>query len=371
MANLRYNPTSVSPPGATLCDLLEERGISQKVLSLRLGRSDKNLSQIVNGKAPITPELAVNLEQVLGTPARFWLERESRYQEWLVRSNAMEPTNDDRDWARSFNYAKMAEYGWVPPAAGPREKYSNLLHFFAVVNRSAFCAWAASLSPQFRRSAARTDKDHLIAAWLRQGEIKAEEVAAGEFDEKSFGGAVNFARTLTCKPPGEFIPALTEAFTRCGVVVLFVPELPGMGVSGATRWLTPSKALIQITLHYETNDILWFTIFHEACHILRHQKRAMYLETIGTKSLEEIEADTFAANLLIPPHLYHKFTARNDLEREAIDEFASSLGIAPAIVIRRLQNDGLLSNDSPLNGLKLRYMWSDEQTAGTVADLVQ
>jgi len=111
MANLRYNPTSVSPPGATLCDLLEERGISQKVLSLRLGRSDKNLSQIVNGKAPITPELAVNLEQVLGTPARFWLERESRYQEWLVRSNAMEPTNDDLDWARRFNYAKMAEYG--------------------------------------------------------------------------------------------------------------------------------------------------------------------------------------------------------------------------------------------------------------------
>lgn len=87
MPNLEYRPTSVSPPGETLNDLLEEKGISQKLLSLRLGRSDKNLSQIVNGKAPITPELALDLERVLGTPARFWLAREARYQEWLSRSS--------------------------------------------------------------------------------------------------------------------------------------------------------------------------------------------------------------------------------------------------------------------------------------------
>jgi addiction module HigA family antidote len=359
MPNVHYNPTSVSTPGTTLFDLLEERGISQRVLSLRLGRSNKNLSQIVNGKAPITPDLAIDLERVLGTPARFWLERESRYQEWLTRANAPEPSSEDLEWARSFTYPRMAEYSWVPPTTIAREKYHHLLRYFGVVNRSAYNAWAASLSPQFRRSAAAADKDHLIAAWLRQGELQAEDVDAYTYDEKSFGDAVNHARTLTCKAPNEFVSELRERFSKCGVVVLFVPELPSMGVSGATRWITPSKALIQITLRYKTNDCLWFTVFHETCHILRHQKRAVYLETDGMKSPEEIEADTFAANHLIPPHGYRKFTERHDFDRLSIEEFAQSIGIAPGIVVGRLQKDSFLSWESPLNLLKIKYKWAN------------
>ena len=71
MRNNEYNPTSVTPPGDTLSDLLEERGITQRSLSIRLERSSKNLNQIINGKAPISTELACDLERVLGTPARF------------------------------------------------------------------------------------------------------------------------------------------------------------------------------------------------------------------------------------------------------------------------------------------------------------
>lgn len=357
MPNLHYKPTRVSPPGATLCDLIEERGISQKLLGLRLGRSDKNLSQIVNGKAPVTPELAIDLERVLGTPARFWLERESRYQEWLTRSNAPDPTQEDLAWARSFTYPKMAEYGWVPPTTIASEKFHNLLSFFGVVNRLAYVSWAANLSPQYRRSQPPKDTDHLIAAWLRYGEVQAEVVDSGTYDEKSFGEAVNHARTLTCTAPKMYIPALKESFARCGVVLLFIPELPRMGVSGATRWLTPSKALIQITLNYRTDDCLWYTIFHETCHILRHQKRAVYLETSGMKSQDEIEADTFAANHLIPTHVYRKFAARHDFERASIEEFSQSIGIAPGIVVGRLQRDDLVAWESPLNNLKVRFQW--------------
>ncbi len=361
MSNMQYNPMSVSPPGATLCDLLEERGISQKVLGLRLGRSDKNLSQIVNGKAPITPELAIDLEQVLGTPARFWLEREARYQEWLSRANTPEPSEEDLNWARSFAYAVMAKYKWVAAASSAREKYYNLLKFFGVVNRAAFVAWTANLSPQYRRSESSQGKDHLIAAWLRQGELEAEDVDAGNYDERYFGEAVNIARTLTCRAPAEFVPELTARFARTGVVLLFVPELPGMGVSGATRWMTPSKALIQITLRYKSNDCLWFTVFHEVCHILRHQKRVVYLETDGEKSSEELEADTFAANHLIPPHLYRKFVENPKFEQSNIEGFAAEIGIASGIVVGRLQKDEHIPWSSPLNSLKIKYHWNHDE----------
>jgi len=359
MPNLEYRPTSVSPPGETLSDILEERGISQKQLSLRLGRSDKNLSQIVNGKAPITSDLALDLERVLGTPARFWLARESRYQEWLSRSSIPEPTEADLDWARSFTYPKMAEYGWVPGTSVAREKFFHLLSFFGVVSRAAYQAWAGNLSPQYRRSETAMDKDHLIAAWLRRGELEAEGVDAVDYDEKGFAAAVDFARTLTCSHPEDFVPEIKKAFAANGVVLLFVPELPSMGVSGATRWLTPSKALIQITLRYRTNDHLWFTIFHESCHILKHQKRVVYLETKGAKSPEEIEADEFSANHMIPPGLFTKFVEAGEFDKASVEAFAESIRISPGIVVGRLQKQGLIPWDS-LNSLKVKFQWSKD-----------
>lgn len=92
MATTQYRPTSVSPPGETLLDMLEERGMTQADLAQRLERSTKNISEIVNGKAPITSELALALEQTLGAPARFWIAREAIYREWLARVNLPEPT---------------------------------------------------------------------------------------------------------------------------------------------------------------------------------------------------------------------------------------------------------------------------------------
>lgn len=357
MPNLEYRPRSVSPPGETLNDLLEEKGISQKLLSLRLGRSDKNLSQIVNGKAPITPELALDLERVLGTPARFWLVREARYQEWLSRSSVPEPTQEDLEWARSFTYKEMAQYGWVPPTSNAREKFRHLLDFFGVVDRSAFVAWTANLSPQYRRSERTVDKDHLIAAWLRRGELEAEDVVTDRYDEKAFNRAVDAALRLTCQAPQEFVPELRESFAKCGVVLLFVPELPGMGVSGATRWLTPHKALIQVTFRYRTNDHLWFTLFHESCHILKHQKRAVYLETKGAKSPDELEADAFAANHMIPARALKRFVEADDFSGTAVRAFAESLRISPGIVVGRLQREQIIGWDA-LNSLKVKFQWA-------------
>jgi len=76
------------------------------------------------------------------------------------------------------------------------------------------------------------------------------------------------------------------------VAVAFVPELPKSRASGATRWLSASKALVQLSLRYKTNDHLWFTFFHEAAHILLHGKRLIFLESHGsTQSDEEKEGN--------------------------------------------------------------------------------
>src|SRR5690606_27160363 len=85
-------------------------------------------------------------------------------------------------------------------------------------------------------------------------------------------------RNLSVHLESGFHHTVTELCASAGVAVVFVPELPRTRVSGATRWLTSDKALIQLSLRYKSDDHLWFTFFHEAGHILLHGKRDMFIE---------------------------------------------------------------------------------------------
>ncbi|AXK90507.1 Lambda-like Cro/C1-type repressor [Cylindrospermopsis raciborskii virus RM-2018a] len=79
-----FTPDWVSPPGDTILDLLEEHNLTQIQLLERLGYTVKHINQLINGKAPINEEIAIKLEQVLGSTAGFWLNREAQYRAQLV-----------------------------------------------------------------------------------------------------------------------------------------------------------------------------------------------------------------------------------------------------------------------------------------------
>jgi HTH-type transcriptional regulator/antitoxin HigA len=126
--------------------------------------------------------------------------------------------------------------------------------------------------------------------------------------------------------------------------------------SGATRWLTPDKALIQLSLRYKTNDHLWFTFFHEAHHILLHGKRQVFLDGDDVAGDQEAEANAFAAGLLIPRDSAARLRTL-DPTPAAVEAFAAEVGVAPGLVVGRLQHEGLVPFASRLNSIKLRYEW--------------
>ncbi|MGH2482537.1 MAG: ImmA/IrrE family metallo-endopeptidase, partial [Ktedonobacteraceae bacterium] len=97
---------------------------------------------------------------------------------------------------------------------------------------------------------------------------------------------------------GELLRLCSEA----GVAVVFVQVLPGVSTCGATRWLTPTKALVQLSLRYKTDDRFWFTFFHEAAHILLHGKRQVFLDFDREQENEEEsekQANAFAIDMLV------------------------------------------------------------------------
>lgn len=75
----------VSPPGDTVQDMLDEQGLTQAELARDMGRPLKTINEIVKGKARITEETALQLEEHLGGTARFWLHREADYRLCLAK----------------------------------------------------------------------------------------------------------------------------------------------------------------------------------------------------------------------------------------------------------------------------------------------
>ena len=93
--------------------------------------------------------------------------------------------------------------------------------------------------------------------------IEAQRIHSAPYNSKKFHVTLRLIRSLTVEPPEVFQAEVVRLCAEAGVVVAFVPELPKIRVSGATRWLTPHKAMMQLNLRYKTDDQLWFTFFHE------------------------------------------------------------------------------------------------------------
>jgi len=77
----RYVPRAFTHPGQTLDAKIQEMGMSVREFSLRMLKSENEVSAIIKGEASVTPELAVSLEEATRIPVRFWLTLQRNYDE--------------------------------------------------------------------------------------------------------------------------------------------------------------------------------------------------------------------------------------------------------------------------------------------------
>lgn len=360
--NLTYRPLDVSPPGDTLAELIDERGIAQAELARRMGRPLNAINEIVLGAKEITEDTALELERVLGTPAHFWLAREARYREYLARKRDAGRAEDRMEWLDKLPLKQLQEAGHLPQgrltAAFKSSLIEPALRFFGVASPEGWEEQYGRVQAAFRRANPTKQTDNAaITAWLRLGEIEALGVALPKFSVELLQANLPAMRALTTRPALEIGKELKHLCAEAGVVLLFVPPFPGTHVSGVARWLG-DRPLIQLSLLGKWNDVFWFSFFHEVAHILRHPKRAVFLDdaSSGTaaQSKEEIEANQFAADVLISPGDRQKL-GQIALTNVGVKACAQVLKIHPGIVVGCLQHMGLVNYASPLTKLKDRY----------------
>ncbi len=360
-----YQPDEVSAPGTTLFDILEERGMTQVELADRTGRPLKTINEIIKGKAIITSETALQLERVLGISAEFWNQREANYRAYLARKKELEQLTAHKNWLKKFPINEMKKRGWLPDHVYTiPDQMISILNFFSVATPEQWELGWTQWRLAFKKSMNLQSDIGSISVWLRKGEIEGEKIHCKPFSKEKLLASLDEIRQLSTEErPQIFIPKLTDIFANCGIAVVFVRPFPKVPVYGASCWLHHGeKALIQLSLRGKTADILWFTIFHEIGHIIKHSKKEFFIELEDksiNKSTEELEADKYAAETLIPSLRLREWLDKNKkLNAGLITNFSKELGIAPGVLVGRLQYIKRIKY-SNFNQLKCRYDWCE------------
>lgn len=354
-----WRPNWSVVPGEILAEALDDREMSQSDLARRMGRPIKTINEIVNGKAAITPETAIQLERTLGISAAFWNNLETRFREARARDASERELERSHAWLANFPVPDLISLGRLNAGSSRTELLVDLLKFFAVSTPKAWEGhWSRPLA-SFRKSS-HASSVYAMATWLRLGELEAEEFWAKPYNERAFLDLVRRARELTrSQPPTAGIARLQAAAADVGVAVVLSPELVGTHLSGAARWIRSDRPLIQISLRHQSEHQFWFTFFHEVRHLLQVRADTVDGSDMAQEgaSEDEKDADEFARETLIPRSAYADFVDTGDLSATAVRSFAALVGVSPGIVVGRLQHEGRVGMNA-LNFLKRRVVWA-------------
>lgn len=343
-------------PGELLAELLEERDLSQAELARLMGRPTKTMNEIVNGKAAITPQTALQLERVLGVSARFWLNAEAAYRHDLARFEEQSTAEEAKPWLQAFPVKDLVKQG-VLSAGTAGSQVLELLAFFGVGSPEAWEAKWARPAVAFRESRARPASSHARAAWLRWGERLSSTANVPPFNEQRLRAVVaDLPRLSRLSPPEAAVEELQHALSTAGVALVLTPEFEGTRLSGAAHWPTPDRPVVQLSGRHRSDDHFWFTALHETWHLLDRPGKdfadADPNDPMATQDETEKRVDAAARETLIPQAALERFLASaQPHDRAQVRAFAAELGIAPGLVVGRLQYDGHLENDE-LNDLK-------------------
>lgn len=365
----KFAPDWVSPPGDTIIDIIEDKGWTQQELAGRIGLSEKHVSQLVNGKVPLTDETALKLSSALGSSVGFWLSREAKYREHLARIEEEKNCSAWTEWLDQLPVKELMETGVITKVRNDSKNKPGIvrecLRFFGIASPTDWHTYYSGMQGSFRRSREEQSDIGSISSWLRLGERESEKHHPIEkYNKTKFTKCLDEIRALTKERAEVFEPKVRKMLNDSGVLLVLVPAIPKAHVSGIARWISPTRPVIQLSLYGKTNDRFWFTFFHECAHILLHagtqeEKRAVFLDDpMSGKSNDpkEIEADLWASNFLIPERYTPQLPTLKS--KTNVVAFADEIGIHPGIVVGRLQHDGLIK-PSWMNDLKQSFRFSN------------
>lgn len=345
------------PPSSTISDLLSKRGMSVADFDAVALLRATSLSDVLAGYRAIDQSMAEALEKHLGGSRGFWIRRERQYRESLA-------VEADQSLARYLQHIlpirDMVAYGWLRAFGRSDSDVDAAIRFFDVTSKEEFKGRYEDLASalSFRRSETFDLEVGALAAWMRAVELEASSISCSAWNRAGLREAVERIKPLTWeREPAQFLPKLRAICAEVGVAVTIVRAPRGCPVSGATKLLSPTKALIALSFRHLTDDHFWFSFFHEVGHLVLHKNEDTFVESTNMEvSRFEDEANRFASSVIVPDEHRKRFEELPANKYEIV-RFSRAVGISPGLIVGQMQHGKMLRHNQ-MNRLKRRFAWT-------------
>ncbi len=281
-------------PGYCIQEIIESDGMSQETFANLLGTTPKNLSILIRGKQRLSMDMAIKLSKMLGTSVEYWINMQNSYDKFVAEMESEKELEEEKRFLKKADVPyfedgiNKLEFDGKLKAVREKLRVSSLL---LLKNRNL----AANLNscPDDLTEENIIGSNIMILIALRQT-IDAEPP---EYNKKKFKKAVEYAAALHDQQP-DSLELIKKAFWDAGVVISVIPNYPGAAIDGATKKLT-NKVMLMLNEDLVEPDAFWFTLFHEASHILNNDFGAVSKNNY--EKLKELDhrADEFAVKKLI------------------------------------------------------------------------
>lgn len=333
---------SVPPPGDYIRDELKKRSWTQDDLATVLGRTVARVNQIITGKQELSPEIAVELEIALGTPATVWLQREAAYRLSLTQTE----TADVRQRSRLYEFGpikEMQKRGWIETTDSVEALEQELLRFFAVPNLDT----EPVINTAMRKTMPTDPLTSIQRAWCFRVKQLGRVLKVSAFDESRLGACEKELRKLAAYP--QEVRKVPKVLASYGIRFVVVEPLASGKVDGMVTWLDEKSPVIGMSMRFDRIDAFWFTLGHEFSHVRHRDAVSVDSDVIGIESMPldgkpefECRADREAAAMLIAPSELDSFILRVGplYSRDRINQFANRIKMHPGIIVGQLQHKG-------------------------------
>ncbi len=312
---------------------MEQENLSRRDLEPIIGSRSK-VSEVLSGKRPLTVGMMQALHETLDIPASV-----------LLSKNATNEADDQRqfDWDR-FPLKEMIRRKWLQISKeGDRDAAVRVLQEFVRPIQNAEPATFLYKTTQHLRTGRRMDPYALVAWTARVVRVADANRPTGRFDGKEL--TMDFMRSLVRLSISNDGPLLArQALSNSGIALVVESHLPRTHLDGAAINLLDEYPIVALTIRYDRIDNFWFTLMHELAHVALHRNvdvAQFYddLDIAPEGDILEEEADSYAAETLIPHDEWVSSAASRLRSPASAEHLAAKLEISPAIVAGRMRHE--------------------------------
>ena len=330
-------------PGETIRRELERRGWGQDDLAKIINRPPPRITGLIQGKIPISPEIAAELAAALGGTAEEWLQREAAYRLLIAAPNV----EDVQRRAKLFQLAPVKEIqrrGWVRETSDYDELEASVLKFLEINSLED----EPRISAVMRKTGHGAELTSAQRAWCFRVKQLAKALPVPQFRKDHLQQCERDLHKIA--PYSPEVRKVPTILMKYGIRFIVVEPLTGGKLDGTTMWLDDTSPVIGMSLRFDRIDSFWHTLCHEFRHVWHHDMFSADVDLVADSTAVPLDvkpeferrADIEAAAMMIPQDELESFIKRVGplYSKTRINQFANRIKVHPGVIVGQLQHRG-------------------------------